>query len=159
MMENKKLQEARKRAKLTQSQLAEKLGINRATISKYESGDISPTLEQLINIANVLDVSVFSLFDAESANDADIIESTLLTPVKCLQAKLTPIGGKIVSEGNHFRIIYGNKSLAVSADNVYSIDNKMNRHLESLLDFLGECDDWRLREVEDNDERLSFWLE
>lgn len=157
-MENQKLQEARKRAKLTQAQLAEKLGMNRATISKYESGDISPTVDQLFNIANVLNVSVFSLLDVENPNDADLVETTL-TPVKSLSGKLASIGGKIISEGNHFRISYGDKSLAVSAEDINVIENRANKHLESLLNFLGECDDWRLRAVKDDDERLVYWLE
>lgn len=56
------LRSVRKKAKLTQAQLAEKLGINRATVSKYETGEIAPSVDQIVNICSVLDVSFEELF-------------------------------------------------------------------------------------------------
>lgn len=56
---------ARKAAKMTQGELALKLGINRATISKYESGEISLSLEMLIKIAAVLGVDWSDLVPEE----------------------------------------------------------------------------------------------
>lgn len=54
------IRKARKAAGLTQEALAKKLNVNRATISKYETGEISPTIDQLRNIANALDVPLIS---------------------------------------------------------------------------------------------------
>lgn len=55
-MSNNILRKARKAANLTQAELAKLLGVNRATISKYESGEISPPVDRLKEICNVLDL-------------------------------------------------------------------------------------------------------
>lgn len=158
-MERKKIQEARKRANLTQTQLAERLGVNRATVSKYENGEISPTMDQLFKIAEALNVSVLSLIDAEIPGDAETLEWRLFTPVKSLGEKLNGIGGKIESEGNHFRIVYGDKRLAVSADDLDIINAQVNGYLEFLLDFLAKCDNWRLDDCREDDPRLRWFLD
>lgn len=46
-MDFRKIRNARKQAGFTQARLAELLDVNRATISKYENGEISPPVEQL----------------------------------------------------------------------------------------------------------------
>lgn len=61
-MSNFNLRQMRKSAGLTQAQLADKLKINRATVSKYETGEIVPSIEQVVNICAVLDVSFEELF-------------------------------------------------------------------------------------------------
>lgn len=61
----------RKQNRLSQEQMAELLGINRATLSKYETGVIVPSLAQLRKIAEILNVSVVELFPDELANDFD----------------------------------------------------------------------------------------
>lgn len=55
------LRRLRKTAGITQDALAMKLGVNRATISKYEAGQIEPTLSQLQAIADALGVHLFDL--------------------------------------------------------------------------------------------------
>lgn len=65
-MASNKIRELRKAAGLTQEQLSARLGINRATLSKYESGDIDPPTSQLQAIAAALGVSVGRLLGQES---------------------------------------------------------------------------------------------
>ena len=48
------IRNARKAAKITQEELAKQVGINRATLSKYESGVIEPSISQLQKIAECL---------------------------------------------------------------------------------------------------------
>ena len=60
-MDGLKIREARKSVKMTQEQLAQVLGINRATLSKYESGIIDPPSSQLQAIATALGVSLLDL--------------------------------------------------------------------------------------------------
>ena len=48
------LKEERQRKKLTQQQLADKLGITRQTISHIECGRIKPSIDNAKAIANVL---------------------------------------------------------------------------------------------------------
>lgn len=61
-----RIREARKKASLTQAELAEKIGVKRSVISKYENGQISPTYEMLSNIATALNSHVYDLFPQDS---------------------------------------------------------------------------------------------
>lgn len=58
---NKNLLYLRKTKKISQQQLADKLGIDRSTISKWETGDFDPTVGNVISIANVLGVPIADL--------------------------------------------------------------------------------------------------
>lgn len=49
---------------MTQEQLAQAIGINRATLSKYESGAIDPPTSQLRTIASILGVEPWELMDS-----------------------------------------------------------------------------------------------
>lgn len=53
----------RKEQKLTQAQLAEMTGINRGMISRLESCDYTPSIDQLQSIAEVLNFEVIDLFE------------------------------------------------------------------------------------------------
>jgi transcriptional regulator with XRE-family HTH domain len=48
----------RKKANLRQYHLAGKIGIDASTVSRWESGEIRPSIEELIKIANQFGVSV-----------------------------------------------------------------------------------------------------
>jgi len=50
--------DARKKMKLTQQQLADKTGINRADISKLENGTTNPTIALLQRIAEGMDMTL-----------------------------------------------------------------------------------------------------
>lgn len=63
----KHLKKARKEAGLTQEQLAERAGVSRAAVARYESGEIEPSLKTLVSIADTLNVSTDSLLGRESA--------------------------------------------------------------------------------------------
>lgn len=54
----KKIKTLRKTRGLTQSQLADALGVQRATVSNYEIGRRSPHLKELEKIASILGVSL-----------------------------------------------------------------------------------------------------
>ena len=55
----------RKEQKLTQAQLAELTGINRGMISRLESLDYIPSIDQLHSIAEALNFEVVDLFEDE----------------------------------------------------------------------------------------------
>lgn len=59
----KRVQEIRKMRDLTQSQLAEMVGLEVMTISRLESGTHYPKQDNLSKIANALKVDVRELFD------------------------------------------------------------------------------------------------
>lgn len=64
-----KLREARKKAGMTQEQLAEVLSISRQAVTKWESDKGIPDVENLKLIAKVLDVSIDYLLDEEGILD------------------------------------------------------------------------------------------
>lgn len=55
-MDYKKIRAIRKAQNKSQDDLAQHLGVNRATVSKYETGVIEPSLSQLAQIAQFLNV-------------------------------------------------------------------------------------------------------
>ncbi len=55
------IRKARKERGITQQELADRIGVNRATVSKYESGQISIPLAQALAIAEALDMSFYDL--------------------------------------------------------------------------------------------------
>lgn len=57
----------RKEQKLTQAQLAEMTGISRGMISRLESCDYTPSIDQLQSIAEVLNFEVVDLFENDKA--------------------------------------------------------------------------------------------
>lgn len=57
----KRVKTARKKKKLTQTQLAEIIGKKEATIRKYENGSIEAPWNVIEDIANALDISPFDL--------------------------------------------------------------------------------------------------
>lgn len=56
-----KIRECRKRKGISQEELANKIGVKRAVISKYETGKISPRMEMIQKISYALGVSVYEL--------------------------------------------------------------------------------------------------
>lgn len=60
----------RKELQLTQTQLAEKTGINRAMISRLESQDYIPSIDQLQTIAETLGFEVIDLFENDKATSS-----------------------------------------------------------------------------------------
>lgn len=58
-----KIRVARKSAKLTQEELAERIGVKRSVISKYENGIIDPSISQVQSIAAALGTNILKLVD------------------------------------------------------------------------------------------------
>jgi transcriptional regulator with XRE-family HTH domain len=55
----------RKKAKLTQSDLAKKLNVTRGTIANWENGTSNPSVEMLLELSRIFDVSVDYLIGKE----------------------------------------------------------------------------------------------
>lgn len=55
------IQSRRKMVELTQEQLAERLGVSRQTVTKWETGESTPDLANAAALAEVLDVSLDAL--------------------------------------------------------------------------------------------------
>ena len=59
----KVLKQARVRRKLTQVELAEKMGVHKITISRLERGDRQPSMRMLQRLAKALGVPVTTLLE------------------------------------------------------------------------------------------------
>lgn len=75
-----KLKKLRISQKLTQQQLADRIGVAKSVVSYYESGDRYPSYDVLVKIARIfhtttdylLDVSKESVIDVTGLSDEDI---------------------------------------------------------------------------------------
>ena len=71
-----RLKTLRKQVKLTQAQIAEKLNISQQAYASWERGANKPTQENLVKIAQILDVSIDYLVgnSEEKSDELDNIE-------------------------------------------------------------------------------------
>lgn len=59
----KKIAELRKERNLSQSELAEKIGVSQQTISKYEKGIREPDISTLLSLSKIFNVSIDFLLE------------------------------------------------------------------------------------------------
>ena len=64
----KKIMDLRKKSGLSQEELAEKVGVARQTISKWELGETSPDLKQAKELSKIFNVSLDELTDNDIKN-------------------------------------------------------------------------------------------
>ena len=81
----------RKKKGMTQADLAEIIGVKRTVISKYESGMISPSVDTLVRISEVLGVSIVELLGLR-INDKSPILSKEYDPGKVRIERFSPDG-------------------------------------------------------------------
>lgn len=67
-----KLKTLRKGQKLTQQQLADRLGVAKSIVSYYESGDRFPSYDVLVKIARTFHVTTDFLLDMERTRILDV---------------------------------------------------------------------------------------
>ena len=81
-----KLKEIRKQRKMSQAKLAEKLGVSRSTVSMWEIGASQPDNDNLLQLAQILNISLDVLLgnDASSAEDASYVLPCLLYTSRCV---------------------------------------------------------------------------
>lgn len=75
-MLNIRLKELREAHSLTQTELAEKLGVSKQSVSNWENDNIQPSIEMLIKMADLFAVSTDYLLDRD---DKKYIEVSGLT--------------------------------------------------------------------------------
>ena len=68
---NKKIKEARRNAKITQADLADRIGVHRSTIANYELGRRKPSLNELKEIARILHIDVNYLLEGSEVSSED----------------------------------------------------------------------------------------
>ena len=68
----KRLKELRLEGKMTQKQIADRLGLAISAVSAYESGDRYPTYDTLITLARIYHVSTDYLLGISSRREIDV---------------------------------------------------------------------------------------
>ncbi|MBQ7154451.1 MAG: helix-turn-helix transcriptional regulator [Synergistaceae bacterium] len=86
----------RKKAGLTQIELADKLGVSIATLRRWESGETAPTGTRIMELANLLKISPDEII--KEGEDAKPGRISMLTPFH------EASGGMLVYEGEGTRI-------------------------------------------------------
>ena len=84
-MENKplvNLKKYRKNCKLSQAELAKKIGIERYRIADWEQGRSQPSLDNLVALANALSVSIETLLGTEYIKINESSDEKLLSLIK-----------------------------------------------------------------------------
>lgn len=74
----RRIRELRKAKKLTQEELAEKVGIGTPNISYFETGKFSPAIETLQKIAEALEVEIYELYMFNPLKSTDEIRKELI---------------------------------------------------------------------------------
>jgi transcriptional regulator with XRE-family HTH domain len=84
-----RLRRVREAAGISQQALADRAGSTAATISRFENGDLMPTVTTVATLARALGVPLAQMFDFESASadPADAEEATLLEQFRRLAPK------------------------------------------------------------------------
>ena len=65
---SEKMFELRKKEGLSQEELAEKVGVSRQTISKWEMGQSTPEMEKLVNLSKLFNLSLDELVGNDVIN-------------------------------------------------------------------------------------------
>ncbi|NPC91182.1 helix-turn-helix transcriptional regulator [Bacillus sp. WMMC1349] len=98
-MFNKNLIALRKSKKITQEQMAEKIGVHRGTYANYERGHRQPDYDTLIKIADFFGVTIDYLLrgvDPKEHNKIFTEEAKRLLDSK--EANITPLDGEEVTD-------------------------------------------------------------
>lgn len=84
---NDRLYELRRQKGLSQEELANRIGVSRQTVSKWEIGDTVPDMDKLIALGNVFEISLDELVKGISAGNqanrggeiSQVLEKEVLT--------------------------------------------------------------------------------
>lgn len=115
------MRDIRKEKGISQNDLADMIGVKRAVISKYETGTISPTIEQLNKIAEALGVDVNWLMHGQTLGERDAVRiekfTTLFDEVKTEHENAT----KNIAEKTKLLNTRGRVRLSEYANELYQI--------------------------------------
>ena len=70
----------RKLKGLTQAEVAERAGISRTNISRFESGEYNPKLEMLVKLATAMDLDILVTLKPKNNNDTECDNDVTSSP-------------------------------------------------------------------------------
>lgn len=112
-----RIKRARKKIGLTQEDIANKIGVKRSVISKYENGLIEPSISQLKKIADALDVPWYELYSDSSQGQIASINDAITREVQSGDAK---------SE-DQFTLLFTNPVIQDLAKRVVELEEELRR--------------------------------
>ena len=83
----KRIKDARKLSGLTQEQLAEKIGISTNAVAKLENNLMTASLQTLVNIVNVLNIDMNTLFLPNENHAQSSLNEYLINHIQGLSEK------------------------------------------------------------------------
>lgn len=93
-----RIRELRKSRKLTQSQLAESIGMETTNLCKLENGGQLPKEENIEKLANVFDVPIKELFEFGHLKSPETLQDELITIIKNANQKELELYYKIITD-------------------------------------------------------------
>lgn len=72
-----RIKELRKKKHLSQEQLAEKMNVQRNSLSRFEVGEMYPSIETLEVMAKALDVEIKDLFEFSHLNTTKVVKDQI----------------------------------------------------------------------------------
>lgn len=112
---SKNIYKLRIEMKLTQEDVAEKLNVSRQTISNWESGSVSPTIDKVNELAKLYNVTIDELIDVKNStvrSSSSIIQSLLNQSVVVFVGKTLPemIKGEVIEVTDiSIKVLYSTK--------------------------------------------------
>ena len=101
----KKIKEFRKKANLTQAELAEKVGLSETHMSKIEIGANSPTLENFLKICEVLNLSLEE-FGVNVQNKKSLVREKFIEMIYQLPDNKLEFYSNLILDIERFKTIY-----------------------------------------------------
>lgn len=147
-----KLYELRRASGMSQEELAEKLGVSRQAVSKWESGATQPELSKLIELSKLYSVSVDELLSLEHAKpEQDAAESPVQSNAEkapaeklsfrdfCIQHKKIASGAVIalaalIAVGVHYNNRINSLSMQVNdlRSQLYNVQNNLSNQIAGI---------------------------
>lgn len=90
-----RLQKLRKTHNLSQEQLAEKLDVSRQAISKWESGQANPDINNLLKLSNIYEVSTDYILLGKDTDNQIVVEEKIIYKEKKSFKKLHDLPSSI----------------------------------------------------------------
>lgn len=81
-----RLKELREDFGLTRLEMAERLGVNKSTITRYENGDMNPTIDMLLKIRETFGVTVDWITGVDTNGEDKYIPAVK----KCMEEGISP---------------------------------------------------------------------
>ena len=134
---NERIKKLRKEKSLTQSQLAEQLGVTDKAVSKWEVGEANPDLSLLINMAKLFDVTTDYLLTGISPEK----EVVIVSPKEMLIKTDDPKYLDKVSI-NDFDIVEMYKNKLVNVFTYLLDNNKINDYIKGKRGRAGNTNDY-----------------